>query len=119
MGSAILRLSEADFSTPLECRGWRGLIEWCLRLDSTIETLESDKVLHRMSIPDGPDEVIFQRSADQVVVSCSYAHFTATCDATDLIGAASNFIRETIRWIDAEYPRARRDPQAQQYWRRL
>lgn len=54
MGDAILRLGGVDFST---VDGWRGLVEWCLRLDSSVRWLESGSPSHVMSEPDSDDHV--------------------------------------------------------------
>lgn len=116
MGDAILRLGGVDFST---VDGWRGLVEWCLRLDSSVRWLESGSPSHVMSEPDSDDHVRVNREGQDLVVSSTRVDGTAVVDAQAFGREAGRFLRRSIEWIDAQYPGARLNPSASDIWARL
>lgn len=78
MGSAILRLPGADFRTPPEDPGWRGLVEWCLRSDAAVRAVIAGRGEHTMTFPDQGDVIVLRREGGDLVLTCTYSQDVGT-----------------------------------------
>ena len=119
MGDVVLRVPGADFSTPPQDSGWRGLVEWCLKLDAAIRDIRRGVDVHEMPIADSSDVIIVTRREDELIFSCTYSDASGRVDAAAFLRGASEFIRKSIEWIRGAYPSALRNVRANDLWRRL
>lgn len=120
MGDVILRVPGADFSTPAPNHGWRGLVEWCLRLDEAIRALRAGAAEHCLSEPDGNDYVLIRSDdADRLNLSHSRLPGLGTVPRKSFLQAAEACIQRSVHWIGAQYPAAKRNPEATDFWARL
>lgn len=116
MGDAILRLPGLDLST---VDGWRGLVEWCLRLDSVVRDLESGSQSTVLSEPDSDDEVTLIRDGADLVVTSTRVDGVAVVPVEALKREARRFLTRTITWISERYPDAKMSPGTAGLWERL
>jgi hypothetical protein len=119
MGDVILRLPGADFSTFPQDSGWRGLVEWCLRLDSAVRSLAAGAAEHQISEPDSNDYVVIRRDGEDLVFSWTRSDAVARIRAKEFIREATDFVQRSVRWIGERYPAAKRNRQASYIWEKL
>jgi hypothetical protein len=119
MGDVILRLPGADFSTPPANHGWRGLVEWCLRLDAAVSSLSSGATEHRMSEPDGNDWVLIRGDHDDLIFTSSTSAEVGRIARMSFLRAAEAFIRHSVLWVGEHYPAAKRNRESTDIWTRL
>lgn len=119
MGDAILRLPGADFSTPPSDRGWRGLVEWCLRLDAVVRRIAEGASEFEMSVPDITEAIQVRRDGDDLLFSFSQVETVGRAGVATFVERVGEFIRESVTWIGDQYPAAKRNPAARGYWDRL
>ena len=116
MGNAILRMPGADFST---VDGWRGLIEWCLRLDSLVRELESGAPTTTMSEPDSDAYLKFRRQGPRLEVTSTRVGGTGVVVVEEFLDEVNRFLGRTIAWIETEHPTALLNLSASNIWARL
>jgi hypothetical protein len=119
MGDVIFRLPNGDFSTYEQDSGWRGLVEWCLRLDAAVRSISVGEVEHRMSEPDSDEYIRIRRDGADLVISWTRSDAVARIGVEAFLQAAADFIGRSVAWIGDEYPAARRNRQALYIWERL
>lgn len=116
MGDVILRLPGLDLSTT---DGWRGLVEWCLRLDSVVQSLESGSPSHVMTEPESDHEVLFHRDGPDLRITSTRVVGVAVVDSEAFIGTAGRFLRRSVAWITDQHPGAKLTPDTSWIWERL
>ena len=119
MGDVILRVQGGDFSTSQRNSGWRGLVEWCLRLDAAVRKLAESATSIEMSLPDSSEFIQIRRQGDDLLFSCTYADTQGRTETAAFVEHAERFIRESVEWIGANYPAAKRNAETQDIWERL
>jgi hypothetical protein len=119
MGEVIFRLPGGDFSTSERDSGWRGLVEWCLRLDAAVRSISAGEAEHRISEPDSNEYIQIRRDGTDLVFSWTRSKAVARIGAEAFLQAAEDFIRRSVAWIGDEYPAAKRNRQALHIWERL
>ncbi|MEU4362162.1 hypothetical protein [Promicromonospora sp. NPDC023987] len=119
MGDAILRLPGEDFSTSPSDLGWRGLVEWCLRLDAVVRRVAEGASEFELSVPDISETIQIRRDGDDLLFSFAYVETVGRIGTVTFIEHVEAFIRESTTWIGDRYPAAKRNPAARAYWERL
>jgi hypothetical protein len=119
MGNVVFRLPEADFSTPSSNAGWRGLVEWCLRLDALVRQLDEGRAHTRISEPDSDSYIDVHRDGQVLKFSSSGLVREGSVELNSFLLAARSFIGRSMRWIDKQYPAAKKNLSVAYVWERL
>jgi hypothetical protein len=107
MGDAIVRFGDVDFSTHF---GWVTLIDWCLRLTVSVQSLASVDST-RFSFSESDDFMSFERIRDGLRIECSYSSEVAVIRREeDLAYAVRDFVDSRMGWIAREFPAAMLNP---------
>lgn len=116
MGNTVFRLPGLDLSSS---DGWRGLGEWCLKLDDAVEILEAGSLSHVMMEPDSDDEVLFRVQGPDVVVTSTRVDGVGVVELGAFLRVARDFLRRSVTWIHEGHPGVTRDPDDALIWERL
>ena len=102
MGDAIFLLNDADLSTQF---GWVALLDWCLRLNSAVRSLNSEASA-KFDFSESDDWISFSRKGADVAVACSYSPLIAVVNFDSLGDAVQDFIDTRLAWVVRNYPSA-------------